>query len=78
MTPVSPDFTIVYICHCKIISRIDVDLREDGHAAATLKMGNVWLHDTGKDWGQEENWVTEDETVGQHHQLSGHGNYGRQ
>ena len=41
MTPVSPDFTIVYICHCKIISRIDVDLREDGHAAATLKMGNV-------------------------------------
>ena len=25
-----------------------------------------------KDWGQEENGVTEDETVGQHNQLNGH------
>ena len=38
MTPVSSDFTVVYLCHCKIISRIDADLREDGHAAATLKI----------------------------------------
>ena len=28
--------------------------------------------DAGKDWGQEEKGVTEDETVGWHHQLSGH------
>ena len=28
--------------------------------------------DTGKDWGQEEEWVTEDEMVGWHHRLSGH------
>ena len=26
----------------------------------------------GEDWGQEEKGVTEDETVGWHHQLSGH------
>ena len=28
--------------------------------------------DTGKDWGQEEEGATEDETVGRHHWLSGH------
>ena len=27
---------------------------------------------TGEDWGQEENGVTEDEMVGWHHRLSGH------
>ena len=27
---------------------------------------------TGKDWGQEEKGTTEDEMVGQHHQLNGH------
>ena len=29
--------------------------------------------DPGKDWGQEENGVTEDEMVGWNHQLNGHG-----
>ena len=28
--------------------------------------------DTGKDWGQEQNGVTEDEMVGWHHQLNRH------
>ena len=28
--------------------------------------------DDGKDWGQEEKWVTEDEMVGCHHLLNGH------
>ena len=28
--------------------------------------------DAGKDWGQEETGVTEDEMVGWHHQLNGH------
>ena len=28
--------------------------------------------DAGKDWGQEEKGLTEDEMVGWHHQLSGH------
>ena len=27
----------------------------------------------GKDWGQEEKWVTEDEMAGWHHWLDGHG-----
>ena len=29
--------------------------------------------DAGKDWGQEEKGMTEDETVGWHHRLNGHG-----
>ena len=29
--------------------------------------------DAGKDWGQEEKGTTEDEIVGLHHQLAGHG-----
>ena len=29
--------------------------------------------DAGKDWGQEENRTTEDEMVGWHHRLDGHG-----
>ena len=28
--------------------------------------------DAGKDWGQKENMVTEDEMVGWHHWLNGH------
>ena len=28
--------------------------------------------DAGKDWGQEEKWVTEDEVVGLHHLLKGY------
>ena len=28
--------------------------------------------DTGKDYGQEEKWVAEDEMVGWHHRLNGH------
>ena len=29
--------------------------------------------DAGRDWGQEEKGTTEDEMVGLHHQLNGHG-----
>ena len=29
--------------------------------------------DAGRDWGQEEKGTTEDETVGWHHRLNGHG-----
>ena len=28
--------------------------------------------DAGRDWGQEEKGLTEDETVGWHHRLDGH------
>ena len=37
---------------------------------------NNWLigknHDTGKDWGQEEKGVSEDEMIEWHHRLNGH------
>ena len=34
----------------------------------------IWKDpDAGKDWGQEEKGTTEDETVGWHHWLNGHG-----
>ena len=34
----------------------------------------IWKDpDAGKDWGQEEKGMTEDETVGWHHQHDGHG-----
>ena len=33
----------------------------------------IWKDpDAGKDWGQEEKGMTEDEMVGWHHQLNGH------
>ena len=39
--------------------------------------GESWLlwkdPDAGKDWGQEEKGMTEDEMVGWHHWLNGHG-----
>ena len=28
--------------------------------------------DAGRDWGQEEKWITEDEMAGWHHRLNGH------
>ena len=34
----------------------------------------IWKDpDAGKDWGQEEKGMTEDEMVGRHHWLNGHG-----
>ena len=34
----------------------------------------IWKDpDAGKDWGQEQKGMTEDEIVGWHHQLNGHG-----
>ena len=42
-----------------------------------LWLSNSWLiwkdPDTGKGWGQEEKGTTEDELVGWHHWLNGHG-----
>ena len=38
--------------------------------------GKCWLTgkdpDAGRDWEQEEKWMTEDEMVGWHHSLNGH------
>ena len=39
-----------------------------------VKSWLIWKDpDAGKDWGQGEKGVTEDEMVGWHHQLNGHG-----
>ena len=55
-----------------------------GRTAAEAETPILWLPDakswfiwkdpdTGKDWGQEEKGMTEDEMVGWHHWLNGHG-----
>ena len=42
----------------------------EAHAKSWL----IWKDpDAGKDWGQEEKGMTEDEMVGWHHRLDGHG-----
>ena len=39
-----------------------------------VKSWPIWKDpDAGKDWGQEEKGTTEDEMVGWHHRLDGHG-----
>ena len=39
-----------------------------------VKSWLIWKDpDAGKDWGQKEKGITEDEMVGWHHQLNGHG-----
>ena len=41
---------------------------------ADAKSWLIWKDpDVGKDWGQEEKGMTEDEMVGWHHRLDGHG-----
>ena len=54
--------------------------KTDAEAEAPIfwpPVGKNWLTgkdpDSGKDWGQEEKGMTEDERVGWHHQLNGHG-----
>ena len=50
---------------------LKVKLQYFGHL-----MGRVWLtgkdSDAGRDWGQEEKRMTEDEMAGWHHRLDGH------
>ena len=53
--------------------------RTDAEAEASILWppdAKNWLTgkdpDAGKDWRQEEKWMTEDEMVGWHHQLNGH------
>ena len=52
--------------------RLKLTLQYLGHL-----MGKSWLiwkdPDAGKDWGQEEKRMTENEMVGWHHWLNGHG-----
>ena len=55
------------------IGRADVEAESPILWPPDAKSWLIWKDvDDGKDWGQEK-WTTEDEMVGWHHQLNGHG-----
>ena len=55
------------------IGRTDVEAETPILWPLDVKSWLIWKDtDAGKDWGQEENGTTEDETVGWHHRLNGH------
>ena len=64
----------------KIYIKIDIQDNYQMHLISSLLPCNtlMWRADSlektdaGKDWRQEEKWVTEDEMVGWHHRLDGH------
>ena len=56
------------------IGRTDVEAGTPIHWPPDVKNWLIWKDpDAGKDWGQEEKGTTEDETVGWHRWLNGHG-----
>ena len=56
------------------IGRTDVEAATPILWPPDVKSWLIWKDpDAGKDWGQEEKEMTEDEMVGWHHQLDGHG-----
>ena len=56
------------------IGRTDVEAETPILWPPHVKSWLIWKDcDAGKDWGQEEKGTTEDEMVGWHHQLNGHG-----
>ena len=56
------------------IGRTDVKAHTPILCPPDVKSWLIWKEpDAGKDWGQEEKWTTEDEMVGWHHWLNGHG-----
>ena len=56
------------------IGRTDVEAETAILWLPDLKSWLIWKDpDAGKDWGQEEKGMTEDEMVGWHHRLNGHG-----
>ena len=56
------------------IERNDVEAEAPILWPPDAKSWLIWKDpDSGKDWGQEEKGMTEDETAGWHHQLNGHG-----
>ena len=67
--PVHPkrDQSWVFIC------RTDVEAEAPILWPHDVKSWLIWKDpDAGKDWGQEEKGMTEDEMVGWHHRLNGH------
>ena len=56
------------------IGRTDVDAETPILWPSDVKSWLIWKDPhAGKDWGQEEKGTTEDEMIGWHHQLNGHG-----
>ena len=56
------------------IGRTDVEADTPIFWPPGVKSWLIWKDpDAGKDWGQEEKGPTEDEMVGWHHRLNGHG-----
>ena len=56
------------------IGKTDVEAESPILWLPDLKSWLIWKDpDAGKDWGQEEKGTTEDEMVGWHHSLNGHG-----
>ena len=56
------------------IGRTDVEAESPIHWSLDVKSWLIWKDpDAGQDWGHEEKGMTEDEMVGWHHWLNGHG-----
>ena len=56
------------------IERTDVEAETPILWPPDVKSWRIWKDpDAGRDWGQEEKRMTEDEMVGWHHRLDGHG-----
>ena len=56
------------------IGRTDAKAETPNTLATLCKELTHWKNsDVGRDWGQEEKGMTEDEMVGWHHRLNGHG-----
>ena len=56
------------------IGRNDVEAKTPILWPPDAKSWLIWKDpDAGKDWGQEEKGMTEDEMIGRHHWLNGHG-----
>ena len=59
---------------CVFIGKTDVEAETTILWPPDVKSCLIWKDtDAGKDWGQEEKGRTEDEMVGWHHPLDGHG-----
>ena len=61
---------------CIFIASMPYQWTELEHTHISVSTAKSWLTgkdpDAGKDWGQEEKGLTEDEMVGWHHWLNGH------
>ena len=68
--PVHPKGDLSWV----FIGRTDVEAESPILWPPDAKSWLIWKDpDAGKDWGQEEKGMTEDEMVGWHHRFTGHG-----